>query len=117
MPYKDNKKNKEYQRKYQKEWYKKNKTAHIATARKNKIAHVKKMSKFANNYKALRGCCKCPENDPVCLDFHHTEDNKDIHVSVAIQKGWSQKRIQKEIDKCVVICSNCHRKLHASEDY
>ena len=114
MPYKDPEKQKAYNKEYQKEWYKRNKKAHKINTRKNTKIHRKKMAIFASDYKAEQGCCRCPENDPVCLDFHHTGDNKEIDVSVAIAKAWSQKRIQKEMDKCIIICANCHRKLHAS---
>ena len=110
MPYND----KEKQAAAQKRWYEKNKKKHRANVARNNKIHRRKMIKFASDYKAERGCCRCPENDPVCLDFHHTGDDKEIDVSVAIQKGWGQKTIQKEIDKCIVICANCHRKLHAS---
>ena len=71
------------------------------------------MQKFANDYKAERGCCRCPENDPVCLDFNHEDPNeKEISIADAVQRGWGQHSIQKEIDKCITICANCHRKLH-----
>lgn len=60
-------------------------------------------------------CIKCGETDPHCLDFHHRDPSQKItEVSLAIAR-WSLKRIQQEMDKCDLICSNCHRKLHASE--
>ncbi len=114
MPYKDKEKNKEYQKKYQKEWYKRNKKKHIATARKNKKHHIRKMAQMVSDHKSSEGCGRCPEADPVCLDLHHVNGDKTIDVSVAVQKGWGRERIKKEIDKCTVICANCHRKLHAS---
>jgi hypothetical protein len=58
-------------------------------------------------------CSRCPENDPVCLDFHH-RDEKEVTVAATVKKGWSKERILVEIAKCDVLCSNCHRKLHAS---
>ena len=60
-------------------------------------------------------CNRCGESDIVCLDFHHTDPTlKDANLSIAVSH-WSIKRLQKEIDKCEIICSNCHRKLHAQE--
>lgn len=58
------------------------------------------------------GCTKCPEHDPVCLDFHHTGDDKDMTVSSML--GMSDTRVRSEIAKCVVLCANCHRKEHRS---
>jgi hypothetical protein len=60
--------------------------------------------------KGKKGCCVCLEKEPCCLDFHHTNDDKEGNVSQMV--FLSMKRAMKEIAKCVVICSNCHRKLH-----
>ena len=32
-----------------------------------------------------------------------------------VNRGYGIKRIQKEIDKCIVLCLNCHAKLHSKE--
>jgi hypothetical protein len=57
-------------------------------------------------------CIKCSEDHPACLEFHHRNPSeKDFLISQAVAK-CSLKRIQAEIAKCDVLCSNCHRKLH-----
>ena len=62
-------------------------------------------------HKRLVGCIKCDEREPVALDYHHIHpENKDMPVSRMV--CFSHKRLKDEIRKCVVICSNCHRKLH-----
>jgi hypothetical protein len=61
--------------------------------------------------KAERGCYFCSEKEPVCLDFHHIADKDDAVSNLVAKKNWSI--VIKEIDKCIVACSNCHRKLHA----
>jgi hypothetical protein len=59
------------------------------------------------------GCIRCGESEYVALDFHHIDPNiKESNVSKLLA-GASTKRMLKEIEKCVVICANCHRKLHA----
>lgn len=58
------------------------------------------------------GCRFCPEKEVCCLDFHHIE-NKDMEISVMIRAGYSEESILKEIDKCILVCANCHRKIHA----
>jgi hypothetical protein len=61
-----------------------------------------------------RGCIKCPEKDIVCLDFHHWGPKKDIVGNLLAQRRpWEE--IREELEKCVVLCSNCHRKLHAGK--
>jgi ribosomal protein L30E len=58
------------------------------------------------------GCCCCDENDINCLDFHHINpEEKEFNMSAAPNKTID--KILNEASKCVVVCSNCHRKIHA----
>lgn len=102
----------EHHKKYMKEiWYPKNRTKHIGYVRNNKIKKIEKL----RNLKVK--CSRCTETHISCLDFHHTDPNiKFGNVSELPAKGWSWERIQAEINKCVILCSNCHRKLHWLED-
>ena len=66
------------------------------------------------------GCACCGESDTVCLDFHHYDQNeKEFNMSSAITKPVN--KLIEEASKCVVVCSNCHRKIHSGsiriEDY
>ncbi len=59
-------------------------------------------------------CISCGESDPVVIDFHHLNENKKEHgISKLVQSSGSISKIKSEIDKCVCLCSNCHRKVHA----
>lgn len=63
-------------------------------------------------WKQQQKCCRCGEDDVSCLDFHHIDPAiKDGTVSE--MRNWSWERLQREIEKCIVLCSNCHRKFHA----
>ena len=57
-------------------------------------------------------CVVCGESEPCCLDSHHV-DGKDTAISRMVQDGILIEKIQEELDKCVTLCSNCHRKVHA----
>ena len=48
----------------------------------------------------------------VCYDFHH-RNNKDNEISKMIAGGYAWEEIQKELDKCVVVCKNCHAQITA----
>lgn len=75
-----------------------------------------RIREFLNGYKAEHGCA-CGEKEPLALDFHHIDPStKEIDVSKAVQLGWGEKRILEEINKCRVICANCHRKLVARQE-
>ena len=56
-------------------------------------------------------CVICGEKEPICLDFHHkVGSEKKFKIAKAESKSW--ENIMKELEKCVILCSNCHRKLH-----
>lgn len=46
------------------------------------------------------------------LDFHHIDESqKKFGISAkGITRSWN--KIQTEIDKCILLCANCHRELH-----
>lgn len=76
----------------------------------------KRLRIFINSLKTK--CIKCGEDDIRCLDFHHITSNKIITISRLIsQVGWNEDKILKEIDKCILLCANCHRKEHAPQKY
>jgi len=59
-------------------------------------------------------CVLCGENEPCCIDFHHT-NHKTLSISAMVHKAYPIEAIIKELQKCIVMCSNCHRKEHHSE--
>ena len=64
-------------------------------------------------------CDHCGEDHPATLDFHHLTD-KEHSIGSLTNKNNLTKQIKslilKEIKKCIVLCSNCHRKLHWHEN-
>ena len=66
--------------------------------------------------KSESGCLDCGENDPIVLEFdHRNPDEKECNVSDMVKRGRSIKSIKKEIEKCDVVCANCHRKRTAKQ--
>lgn len=77
-------------------------------------AEIRKRIKiWALEYKGQKcECCgydRCTE----ALEFHHVNpEEKDFNLSDRdIKLNWDE--IQKELDKCILVCSNCHREIHA----
>ncbi|MFA6350451.1 MAG: hypothetical protein WCY12_05975 [Candidatus Omnitrophota bacterium] len=74
----------------------------------------KKIRLQAIEYKGGK-CEKC--GYVVCFDaleFHHINSSgKDFSIS---EKGYTRSwvRVKEELDKCMLLCANCHRELHAS---
>jgi hypothetical protein len=48
------------------------------------------------------------------LAFHHVDSSKK-DVAFRHMRGWSWERIRQELDKCEILCKNCHSALHAGE--
>ena len=66
--------------------------------------------------KASIGCAKCGDIRSYVLDFHHRDPSiKDANIARMTSNKNKLEDIQKEIDKCVVLCSNCHREFHHLE--
>lgn len=68
------------------------------------------------DFKRTHPCVDCEESDPVCLDFHHRDPSQKSFVIGHQYAQRSRERMQIEIDKCDVLCANCHRKRHAKEN-
>ncbi|HEY6286720.1 MAG TPA: hypothetical protein VIX20_13735 [Ktedonobacteraceae bacterium] len=49
-------------------------------------------------------------------DFHHVSGEKKTTIARMLDTVKSWTRIQEELDKCVLLCANCHRIRHALED-
>jgi 5-methylcytosine-specific restriction endonuclease McrA len=73
----------------------------------------KKLRELARQYKGgeciICGYKQCQD----ALEFHHLNPKgKDFGLSSrGLTRSW--EKIKKEIDKCILICSNCHREVHA----
>jgi DNA replicative helicase MCM subunit Mcm2 (Cdc46/Mcm family) len=70
------------------------------------------LKKMAVEYKGGK-CEKCGYNKCLsALDFHHLEpEHKDFGISYkGITRKWES--IKNEIDKCILVCANCHREIH-----
>jgi hypothetical protein len=94
---------------YQRYYYKNRESEKKRTKKR-----TKKLKKWFKDYKQKLKCERCGEEHSACLDFHH-EDEKDIGVSELVNRyNTSKSRIREEIEKCEVLCANCHRKIHAN---
>lgn len=75
----------------------------------------RKVKELAVAYKGGK-CEKCGYDKCVAaMDFHHLDpEKKEFNLSA---KGHCRKweDIKQELDKCILICSNCHRELHSEE--
>lgn len=65
--------------------------------------------------KLCGGACEsCGTDDGRCLDFHHDKGEKHFILGRE-QLTRSLSRLLVEVNKCILLCANCHRIKHAEE--
>lgn len=94
-------------RDYGKLHYNKNKQLYKERAKNNRKKEIQKTKDLISELRIK--CAECGETHPATLDFHHTNPNEKENNIASMN---SRKRILEESKKCIVLCSNCHRKLH-----
>ena len=114
MPQKDQEARRKYNSQYNKKWYAKNKKKKKKQSQKSRKRAVKRNRKFVETYK-IDNPCPCGETEPCCLSFHHKNGDKTGNISDMVNRGYGLTRIQKEINKCSILCLNCHAKLHGKK--
>jgi NAD-dependent dihydropyrimidine dehydrogenase PreA subunit len=98
-------KDKEKNREAFKRWYDNNKQTQIERVKKQQ----QKIADEIKQYKESIPCHDCETFYPhYIMDFDHTLDNKSGNVSTLMRRG-SRKQVWEEIDKCELVCANCHR--------
>jgi len=84
--------------------------------RLNKNNRLREIKEWFRSFKDELSCEICGEDRYPCLDFHHEDPNmKDLEISKCVHHGRSIESIKKEIDKCKVVCKNCHAMIHYEE--
>ena len=109
MPFKTS----EEVRNYSREYYQRNREHLLEKQREKNRRFAESRRKWIVEYKKTLSCGRCGENHPATLTFHHMKDSdKSFEIANAIGKGVSLKRLIAEIEKCEVLCANCHAKEH-----
>jgi len=103
-----NQKCKECHSRYYREWYSRNKTRHIASVRESQKLIIKNNQDRVWELKLVSSCTDCGNTNPNVLEFDHVNDNKINNVSTLVSTGYCWELISKEIDKCEIVCRNCH---------
>ena len=103
-------------REYQKKWRLQNIDIQRQRVRENNKRLKMRNMEYVCNILSKSGCVICGESDPVVLDFDHiTGFIKEDTISNLIKRNASIENIQLEIDKCQILCANCHRRKTAQD--
>ena len=99
-----------------KRYYRNNPEPYKERARLEGKTKAKQRIAECDQIKAAIGCQCCGESLLCVLDFHHLTGNskgKDDGMPVTRAAWKSRKCFLEELAKCIVVCANCHRKIHA----
>jgi hypothetical protein len=97
---------------YRKIHYQKNKKKYIKKAKE----YNKKVANWYDDFKSNLICSKCDEKRWWVLDFHHADPDQKEYSIAKLKNNGSKPKLLKEISKCIILCSNCHRDLHYKQD-
>lgn len=61
-----------------------------------------RIADWLDKHKKTLRCAKCNNDDYRVLEFHHNDENKDFNMGDASRIGYSIKKIEKELAKCII---------------
>lgn len=112
MPFKDDNVRRERQREYSRRWYLSNPSKTKATSARRKREQRERWEA----YRAGKVCAHCGFSHPAVIDFHHViRENKQSVNDLATKRSNVSAAIREAEEKCIPLCSNCHRILHWQE--
>jgi 5-methylcytosine-specific restriction endonuclease McrA len=97
-----------------KQYYAENREKHLKIIRKRSNKVIANNQKYIVEYLQNNPCVDCKEFDIIVLEFDHQRD-KNKNISSLVSEGYSLDTVKKEIEKCEVVCANCHRRRTAKE--
>jgi hypothetical protein len=103
---------KEFIAKSQARCYKRKSEAYKERIRRRFREHAELVAKIKVHYGCMNQECKWQGSwDAAILDLHHRDPSqKEMRVSSMLCR--SKRVIAEEINKCIVLCANCHRLVH-----
>lgn len=75
--------------------------------------YKEKSISWFREYKSQNPCRICGESEPSCIDFHHVDPKTKEHDITKLAYTMCTKKLRIELAKCIPLCANCHRKVHA----
>jgi hypothetical protein len=96
---------------YGKAHYAANKQRYIDLAAARRRVIYRKRTEWLIEYFRSHPCVECGEGDPVVLEFDHLRDKLFDVGNMISDRNWDS--ILAEIEKCEVVCANCHRRRTA----
>jgi len=111
MPYKDE----SVRKSKHKEYSRKNYLVNYAERRAKLNARRRELKAEWDAFKCTLKCTKCGFAHHAALDFHHEDPTQKEHNINRLVSDGRFRKAYEEIEKCIVLCANCHRIHHYEE--
>jgi hypothetical protein len=99
----------EEQKKYHRDWYHAHRDVELKRRRLRTQKHRRFVAHIISEIKLILGCESCGYGkDAHALDFHH-RNREEKEFDIASYSSKRLLRVLAEIEKCGVMCANCHR--------
>lgn len=69
---------------------------------------AKRRFDFVYEDKLAKGCSRCPERRPSCLQYHHINPSEKTDGIGKMIQTSPMENLVKEMAKCIILCANCH---------
>ena len=97
-----------------KSYHKTNKQHRLKLIRVSKKQRKATAIENFTNYLVGKQCLDCGNPDMITFEFDHINKDKTADVSRLVGNGAPWVKILKEIEKCELVCANCHRRRTAN---
>jgi len=95
--------------KYNKSYWKSSPARRLAVKKTTRELQLRNKT-FVHEYLTRHSCISCGESNPVVLEFDHRDPKeKKFNISDGVRRCSTTDMIMDEIDKCDILCCNCHR--------
>ena len=94
-----------------KKHYLKNKDVYLSRLKRKRDAFNKWFLDTIKDFK----CKNCEEGRWWVLDFHHRDPKTKEKAVSKLKREFNKEKVLREVEKCDILCANCHRDLHYQE--
>lgn len=102
---------------YNREHYRANKAKYMSRAKASKRKYLTELRVYLRSYLTENPCVVCGESDIVVLEFDHIDPStKSFCIAQATRRGLPLAKVKSEIDKCQILCANCHKRKTAKDN-
>ena len=97
-----------------KEYFRARGQRHRDQSREARERRREPVRRFVEEYLRARSCADCGEDELVVLEFDHVGPTKTASISAMIGHGRPVHEVRSEVERCEVVCVNCHRRRTAT---